>query len=197
MRKSQSILKLEELGLNTLDYFITSDKQEAMHYLSKHLADKVSMRTERGDEFKCPFYYMIPGETMMQYATKHLEEGYKLIFSPSLDVKGCVMFGTIALGQSASDCIEVVIGEGKVRELDNHPNKQTFMVNTAALRAVSVNDNLHPEHVAIINDLFRKVRHISYEDPEIVPCVFEFSYYSEGVGRLNDKDIWWEVRPYA
>ena len=85
MRKTESLLKLEELHLNSPNTHITKDKQEVLHYLAKHANDKISMRTEKGLNWKCPFYYMIPGQDLIDPAVRHLSEGYTLIFSESID----------------------------------------------------------------------------------------------------------------
>ena len=191
MRKSESLYKLEELGLNTLNCFITTDKQEAMHYIAKHGEDLLSMRTERGNEFHCPFFYKIPGEQLLDLATKHLKEGYKLIFSPSLDTKGCLAFGTVALGENADDIIEVVFGEGKVRDLDNHKDLRTIVVPKG--RMIVVSDKEYPGKAYILNSIFSKLKEVTYD---CIPCVIEFSFYDRPVGRLSQNDIYWELREY-
>ena len=192
MRKSESILKLEEMGLNTPDYFITKDKREVIHYLGKHANDDVSMRTERGDEFKCPFYYMLTGETLLNDALRHLSEGYILIFSPSLDTKGCIAFGTVGLGESAADVMEFVLGPGKVRDLDSHPSAKSIFIPKGALQAVTYKD--FPDHAAILNTIYRTAKLNAYDE---IPCVLEWSWYKHGVGRKSTQDVWWELRPYA
>lgn len=191
MNKSESIRKLEEIGLNTLDYYITKDKTEALHYLAKHQEDLVSMRTERGSEYACPFYYKIPGKEMIANAKKHLDEGYTLIFSPSLDVKGCLAFGTVGIGDR-EDVIEIVLGEGKVRELDTHPEKKTISVPKGRLMAVGFKE--FPGKAQLINTVYQKAKDAAYD---LGTCILEFSYYSYPVGMKNHNDIWWEVRSYS
>uniref|UniRef100_A0A6H2A3S1 Uncharacterized protein n=1 Tax=viral metagenome TaxID=1070528 RepID=A0A6H2A3S1_9ZZZZ len=193
MKKSESILKLEMLGLNTLDYFITKDQKEALHYLAKHADDLLSMRTERGvEEFQCPFYYMMKGSTLIDIATGHLAQGYKLIFSPSLDTKGCLAFGTVGLGASAETIMEYVIGEGKVRELDNHPNKRFLMIPSGAI--IACRDRTERDHAYILNGIYLRVKEACYGE---MPCVVEWSYYDHSVGMKGTPDIYWEIRDYA
>lgn len=191
MRKSESIIKLQELGLNTLNYFITNNKQEVIHYLAKNAETKLSLRTERGDEYELPFYYMIPGEKLLPIALKHLTEGYKLIFAPSLDVKGCLLFGVVAYGFQRPDCMEFVVGEGKVREVYSHPNKQSVYIEER--RLVPFLDKDYPGVAIHLNKIYRKLRDIVFDE---IPCCVEWSLYNKGVGVLHDPLIVWELRPY-
>src|SRR5690349_4692109 len=112
MRKSESLYLLDSLGLNTIDYFITNDKKVAKAYLDHFAGQNRSMRTERTDEFLCPFYYNQPSESLVEPALKHIDEGYNLLFSPSLDWKDCVAFGATALTGQKEDHIDVVFGPG-------------------------------------------------------------------------------------
>jgi hypothetical protein len=189
MVKSESIKKLEELRFNTLDYFITKNKHDALHYLAKHAEDLISMRTERGSEYACPFHYMVKGQDVLSDAVKYLEQGYTLLFSPSLDTKGCICFGTIAMYANRDDVIEYVWGAGKVRELDNHPNKRTIIIPKGSY--LVSNRDLNKEHSPIINKLYRMVLDMSYE---IEDKILEWSYYAHNVGVKQHQDIWWEIR---
>lgn len=192
MRKSESIIKLEELGLNTLPYFITTNKAEVMHYLAKHADEKMSLRTERGDEFECPFYYMIPGQDLLPMALQHLSEGYKLILAPSLDVKGCLGFGVVAFGEEKEDRIEFVEGEGKVREVYTHPKMQSIVVPRGSLMATT--QKKHPKSVIMLNYIYSHLKKIVYDE---TPCCVEWSYYDRNVGAKKDQLIVWEIRPYV
>jgi hypothetical protein len=189
MRKSESLAALELLGLNTIDYFITEDPKEATHYLAKHVLDRRSMRTERGDEFMCPFYYNLPGESLLPLALKHIGEGYKLIFSPSLDSKDCTAFGTVALTGELKDWIEYVNGPGLVRELDTHPNKVSVPVDGFSLIPVKGNGS----DVVFLNTVYKLVAEHCHDQ---VPCVLEWSRYPYRVGKLQKYFIFWELRGY-
>jgi len=167
---------------------MTSNKQEALHYLAKHSEDFLSLRTERGSEYQCPFYYMTPGEKLIPHAIKHLSEGYKLIFAPSLDTKGCLAFGNIKLGES-EDVIEFVLGEGKCRELDSHPKLQTIIIDSG--RMIAVNNKDYPGKAYIINSVYKIVKDVAYD---LIPCVMEWSYYDRPVGKLDNNLIFWEIR---
>ena len=192
MRKSESIYKLEETHLNTLDYFITREWSEVLHYLAKHQKEALSMRTERGAEFQCPYYYNMLGDQLWDIAKKHLREGYTLLFSPCLDTQECLAFGTIGLGENNSDMIEVVFGPGKVRELDNHPNKISLIIPKGRMKAIIAQEHeLTDDRIILLNTIFKKVKDALYDE---IPCVIEWSWYSQGVGRLGTKDIYWEIR---
>lgn len=195
MRKSESIFRLEEAGLNTLDYFITKERSEVLHYLAKHSEDSISLRTERGDEFQCPYYYNTLGEAIRPYALKHLEEGYTLIFAPSLNIKDCEAFGTVAIGESGDDVIEVVFGQGKVRDLWTHPEKRTMIIPKGRMKAICAGEHeLIDERIILLNTIYAKVKEKLYED---IPFVIEWSWYNRKVGRLFTQEIFWEVRSYV
>lgn len=193
MRKSESIKKMEALDLNTLDYFTTGDEAETTHYFAKHMRDLMSLRTQRGKEFQCPYYYMMLGKELLPIALKHLQEGYTLILAPSLDTKGCLAFGAILFSDNTGDTIEYVIGEGKVRELDNHPNRHSHCVGVGSVVALRASENLHlsPDQVVMLNGLYKVIKDAIYDD---IPCVVEWSYYNQLVGRLNRNLIVWEIR---
>ena len=193
MKKSESIVKLQTLGLNTLNYFITENKAEVIHYLARHADDKMSLRTEKGDQYELPFYYMIKGEHLLAIALKHLSEGYKLILAPSLDIAGCIAFGVVAFGESKEDCIEFVEGEGKVREVYAHPNTQSIIIDRSRLVPVTAKQ-VGKRMAPIINNLYRSLRESCYDE---IPCCVEWSYYDHGVGVLSQPLIVWELRPYA
>lgn len=190
MKKSDSLQMLDILGLNTIDYFITMDKKEATHYLAKHVNEKRSMRTERGNEFLCPFYYNLPGEELLPRAMQHIDEGYKLIFSPSLDWKDSVAFGSIAILLNGDDCIEFVNGPGLCRDLDTHPDKQSLSILPGALVPIAWKDS---PIAAPLNGLYQLIRNNCYE---MAPCIVEWSYYPYRVGKLGKHFIMWELRGY-
>lgn len=181
------------LGLNTLNYFITENKAELIHYLARHADEKMSLRTEKGDQYDCPFYYMIKGENLLTIALKHLSEGYKLILAPSLDTKGCLAFGVVAFGESREDCIEFVVGEGKVREVYSHPGKLSIVVNRAKLIPINIKQ-VGKEMAPILNIIYRQLKECCYDE---IPCCIEWSFYDRGVGVLNQPLVVWEMRPYA
>lgn len=192
MKKSESIYRLEETGLNTLNYFITKSNSEALHYLAKHDKDLLSLRTEKGNDFNCPYYYSFKGEDLWEIAKKRLSEGYTLIFAQSIDIKDCEAFGTIGLGENNPDVIEVVFGQGKVRDLDNHPDRKTIVLSKGRMKAIlSGEHGLTDERIILLNTIFKRVKDSLYDS---IPCIVEWSYYNKGVGRLGTRDIYWEVR---
>lgn len=190
MRKSESLQMLDLLGLNTIEYFVTKDKREATHYLAKHMGGKRSMRTERGDQFLCPFYYNIPGEELLPKALQHIDEGFTLIFSNSLDGNDTQMFGTIALTGGLDDHAEIVVGPGKVRELDTHPNKQHIKFNPGSVAPIV---HVDPWVRREIWYLYEVVKAACVDQ---VPCILEWSRYPYRVGQLQKYFIFWELRGY-
>ena len=177
-------LKLEELNLNTLNYFITKDKQVALHYLAKHVDDKLSLRTEKGSEFNCPYYYKVKGKILVKEVVPLIEEGYTLIFAESLDTKGCILFGAIGLKENTEAAIDFVVGQGKVRELDTHPERRSIIVPPGSLMAIDHKEL--PGKAHIINTLYKQVKDLCYDH---IPCIVEFSYYDRPVGRLNKNEV--------
>ena len=193
MRKSESLILLEGLGFNTLEHFITRDRKEAMEYLEKNMnsTNLLSLRTERGNDFQCPFFYKYSVRDLADQVSSLLEKGYTLIFSPSLDTSGGLAFGALALGDEGEDTIEIVLEKGLVRELDTHPNKRIINVPRGSLMAVSNQD--FPGKAMLINQIYKEAKELIDDHS---PCILEFSYYSYPVGRLNKNTIWWEIREY-
>jgi len=124
-------------------------------------------------------------------ALTHMNQGYKLIFSESLDTKGCLAFGTVGLGESADTVMEFVLGEGKVRDLDSHPEARTLFIPQGAI--IAVKDSDFPGNAHILNSVYMRVKATCYDE---IPCVVEWSYYDHQVGRCGTHDIYWELRPY-
>jgi hypothetical protein len=191
MRKSQSLIALDMMELNVLDFYITKDKREATHYLAKHMGKRKSMRTERGDEFLCPFYYWQTTEELLPKALQLIDEGYTLIFCDSLDGNDTVMFGALALTGTTyeDDHIDFVIGPGKLRELDTHPGKISFSIPSGTLIPFK---DFAPYSVEL-HHLYYQVRDKCIEH---VPCVVEWSLYPYPTGRRGDKFVFWELRGY-
>jgi len=190
MKKSESILELERLGLNILPYFCSRDKQELLHYLAKHAGDIVSMRTERGDDYNCPYYYSVRGEELIQKAIQHLNEGYVLILYPSLDIRGCRAFGTVALTDN-DDIIEFVIGQGKIRDLYTHPDKKTVIIPPATMIPVKASD--YGENAEMLNLIYKTIKE---KCEELNNIVIEWSWYKSLVGLNQEHLICWELRKY-
>ena len=192
LKKSESINRLMVMDLNTLDYFMTEDPREATHWLAKHFHDKVSIRTERGDEFACPFHYQINGGEVVPDVIKHIEDGYKVLMSLSLDTAGCLFYGAIALTERGQDdIVEFVEGEGKVRELDNHKDKQCIFIPKNQI--IALDKKKYPSIAIAMNLLYTDLCEKLYDER---PCIIEFSYYNYSVGRLKKNEVFWEVRPY-
>lgn len=178
------------MGLNVLDFYVTKDKREAAHYLAKNTGKRKSMRTERGDEFLCPFYYFQPAEELVTKALQHIAEGYTLIFCDSLDGNDTVMFGAMALTGSTriNDHLDYVVGPGKLRELDTHPNKFSYEIPSATL-VPFMGLTFEEELTGLYRDIQSKCN-------ENIPCVVEWSYYPYPVGKLRTNFVFWELRDY-
>lgn len=190
MRKTESIFKMESLGLNTLDCFITKDLDSVKEYLNKNQDKLLSMRTERGYEFGCPFYFMQKPEVLLEVAKKLIDENYTLLLYPALDTKGCLCFGTIGLAGNGDTVLEFVEGPGKVRELDVHPNRRSIVLPPSRMNLLL---NGQSNLSRILNEVIIDVHDKCWEEP---PCIVEFSYYSTPVGNLKKNQIYWEIRGY-
>lgn len=195
MKKSDSLIKLDSLGMNTIDYFITKDKKEATHYLAKHITGRRSMRTERGDEFLCPFYYWYPSEDLLPKALKHIDEGYKLIFSDSLDWKESVAFGSVALTKELNDHIDLVFGPGLCRDLEAHPKRISIAIPIGTITPFKevVLENNDINQIRLLNTIYKLVKDKCLD---LAPCVVEFSRYPYPVGKMKKHFIFWELRSY-
>lgn len=193
MRKSDSIIKLEELGLNVLPYFFTRDRKEALHYLAKHSSDIISMRTERNDEFECPYYYSFKGEDLIEKAIQHLDQNYTLILYPSIDILCCKAFGSLAITGDDTDILEFVIGPGKLRDLYHHPDRKTEYVLYNSLVPFLFSD--YGENAEILNNVYKTIRDkIKHNGNHIV---IEWSWYKFPVGIRRENLVCWEIRPYC
>ena len=190
MRKSESIRQMQDLGLNTLDCLITDNLGMALGYLYENAETKVSIRTERRDEFGCPFFFMVPGKELIEPAKRLLAAGYKLLLYPALDTAGCLAFGTVALPKDGSVIVEFVEGPGKVRELDNHPQKKSIILPTGKFQVVYEKDT---PICHLINEIITDVCNKCYNEGSVV---VEWSYYGPLVGNRHHHAIYWELRPY-
>jgi len=181
---------MQELGLNTLECFMTRDLIEACAYLDKNEGTLLSMRTERGYEFLCPFYYLLKPMDLLPKVIRHLEEGYLLLLYPALDKKDSLAFGTVATLPEGGILVEFVEGIGLVRELDTHPHKKSLEIPAGSLKWVT--NELSPFYREI-NEIIYEVRDLCWDEGS---CIVEWSYYKIKVGSLQKNPIYWELRNY-
>ena len=192
LTKSQSIRFMQSLGFNTLDCTITQDLVAVENEL-KDSSVLYSMRTERGNEFACPFYFCKPAAEIINFARQHLDEGYTLLIYPALPTVDCLAFGAIGLPASGELVIEVVEEAGLVRELDNHTKKKTIIIKPGELRHVFAK-NHSLKFPWAIEEVLSEVIYLLWDYPK--PCVVEWSYYKRLVGALKKNAIYWEIRDY-
>ena len=185
MRKSESIFHLQSLGLNTLDCFITRDFRQAKAYLENHLDDKMSIRTERRDEFLCPFYYGQPGRNLITIAKERTDEGYLLLIYHYLDWRDSIAYGSIGLPKDGTTIVEFVDEPGLVRDLYSHQKRISLILRPGL---AMVPNNLW------LNTIIREVQECCYSESS---CVVEWSLYKYPVGILQKPVIYWELRDYA
>ena len=108
MRKSESILYMQYIGLNTLECLITNNIDKAIAYIQEHKGKRLSMRTERGYEFLCPFYYNISGEELISHVTNKINTGYTLLLYPYLDYRDSLSYGTVGFMENGDIIVEYV-----------------------------------------------------------------------------------------
>lgn len=185
MKKSDGIYLMQSLGLNTLDCLITKKKDDAFAYLHKNHNIRISLRTERGEEFGCPFYYGKIGGGLVDLANQHIEEGYTLLLYPYLDYKDSIAYGTVGLPPDGSTIIEFVEGPGLVRELDTNPTRISITVPPGLA--------LIPNR-PLISEVVKEVKELCYNEQA---CIVEWSIYKYSVGILQKPVIYWELRDYA
>ena len=178
---------MQKLGLNTLDCLITASRDKAVAYLQSEPKNKMSMRTEKGSDFLCPFYYGKPGEELVDVALKHIKEGYTLLLYPYLDYVDSFCYGALGLPEDGSIIAEYVMEPGIVRWLDAHPHKESYILMPGTFQ------NIHAE--PLVNEVIKEVKEILYYDQP--PCIVEWSYYKMSVGNRHRKIIYWEIRDYA
>lgn len=190
MKKTESIVKMRNLGLNVLDCLITDSLEEARAFII-FLADdsgveKVSIRTERGYEFGCPFLYGKNPIELLGMIDDLVNKGYTLIIYPYLDWKASVAYGTVAFPRDGRIIAEYVLAPGLVRELDNHKDKKVEILNPGKYRYF---------REKLTNEVLKKLLDLElYELEESM--VYEWSYYERPVGELDENLIFWEMRAY-
>lgn len=193
MRKSYSLQMLDVLGFNTIDYFITANFAEAAQYLNRYYEAPRSMRTEKGGDFHCPFYYNLPGKILLEKAKLHIENGYTLIFSPSLDAKDCTAYGTLAFTNGPMDIMEFVIGPGLLRDLDTNPNKQILEIKQGTTGFKTIGTGIAQGSWYMLHELYKLAKLLGQDQ---APCIFEWSHYPYRVGKMQKHFIFWELREY-
>ena len=189
MKKTDSIFKMQSLGLNTLDCFITKDFSVAKTYLRAMGCTLMSMRTERGYEFLCPFYYMQTAQNLIDVAKQCINAGYTVMIYPGLP-KDNICFGTVALPKDGTIVVEWVEGAGLLRELDTHPRKKHMLFLPGTMQFLTP---MMTPCYREINEVILEVREKCYDEP---PCIIEWSYFHRKVGMLNKNQIFWEIRSY-
>lgn len=191
LKKSDSIKKMQELGLNTMDCLITKDFDQAQAFCKKHSDKILSMRTERGNEFLCPFYYGMKASELIIKAIDCLGKGYTLLLYQYLDFNDSLGMGTISVSPFGEITAEFAEGKGLLRDLYSHPGLKSITLPIGTISLIRPDQSSFYREV---NEVIMEVRELCRDEP---PYIVEWSWYKPLVGSLQKHPIYWEIRDYG
>jgi hypothetical protein len=190
MSKSDSLDHLAKLGLNTPDYTVCHTLADLEDFLDTLKAPKgISLRTERGEEFRCPYFAQLTVTEAIAHGRRLLHDGYTLIPFATIDIRDCLQKGMVVrlpaeegLPEYArKTMLEYSSGPGNVRDVEQGKGK---------IDRLYMEDHLP---VGPVWDVLRLVCKKYFATP---PQIVEWSHYKYPVGRLSHPIIFWEVRPW-
>lgn len=197
MPKIQSIKELEALGFNTPNLLISLDKTldreqriDAWRLFKISRGDlNVSIRTERDGEYTTPHLPNISIRKADEKILDLIRDGYVIhVFDP-IDPLECLHRGTVCFN-GVKLVIEFLSGPGTVRDLEYSPDVKHIELNPTR-HAGFPGPAFHIPHEAIwlapaeayCSELNRFRNHI-----------LEWSIYRNPVGKLKQREIYWELR---
>jgi len=200
--KTDSILKLESLKLNTPEIQILRSMKDVDRFLSLEGMGwkRVSIRTDNKKEeavykkWGLPFHPNKSWEEALEIINKELyplvDEEIDIIVSRGIDPNNALLCGKYRKSYQEGDIIEYVSGPCTVRDVDSGIPKRwdvSDMPMPTELTAVLSRDlvtNIGSLPYIVRWAISRKFR---------VPFIVEFSAYAHAVGKLNRPLIFWEV----
>ena len=191
MKKSDSLLKLMGMRLNTIAFKIMSDKATIKRFFkSIDPESKYSIRTERNEgEYELPFFYGKKVKDLIPEVDKLCDEKYKLIIYKTLDAKDSIMCGAVGkMGELVT--VDYMIGPGTIRDMmKSRPLNVTSNPTTILQEIGKLPRAERDVLMVIVSNLLTKMRK---EDNWIV----EWSYYPYNCGVLKQPDVYWEIRDF-
>ncbi len=192
MRKYDSILKLHSWGLNTPrscqpspEWLDEIGDIAAISWLREALGEPPwSIRTEKPDSNMgtFPFFYGMESMTKVLLKVRELMRGgYDVMISETLDKSLTLACGTLAVPEEDPPYVEFILGPHTVREMGE---QKVYTVDLFSLADCGVEGDISNLMCEVVNE---------------VPLgnIYEWSLLYEPKGILDQKGIWWEVRPYS
>ena len=186
MNKISSLRYLHSLGLNTprilLELYGKEDLEKWQNYYATH-EGRVSLRTEKGDDFKCPHHPNIKLNKATIEVKYLLSQGYKVYVFEAIDPANCLSRGNFIYGSDGISTVEYMLGPGTVRDLERAPDE---LINRESFRAL---DGVKDQHIHTV--VAKLIPLVKWKDQ-----IVEWSYYNKAVGNRSDYVIFWEIRPW-
>ena len=191
MNKFERIQVVRALGLNTeVNVLVTSPQDWAANasFLSAH--SEYSLRTFRreGDRRPEPHFPLIGADELKGRYEELLEKGLSLIIAEPIDpayaeIAGCLMV------QADHLVAEVAHGPGTVRRVTH--DGQIDAVYQLLRTTSSSGDPRVDESAREARQALRRITERPFY--ELQGVIFEFSWYSKGIGWKNEPLIFWEI----
>lgn len=196
MPKIQTINELNKLGFNTPEILQIigrgPDFQERLKIWNDFYADhngKVSIRTERDGEYTTPHFPNISLKDAHEKVPALLRNGYSVyIFSP-IDPSECLQRGTICFNGTAL-VIEWLDGPGTVRDLE-----KSSEVKNMQFKPIKHSDFPGPVFVFPKEYPWERVAEAYCSElNRFRNQILEWSIYRNPVGKMKQREIYWELR---
>lgn len=191
MKKSDSLLKLMGMRLNTIAFKIMTDRASIKRFFkSIDQESKYSIRTERNEgEYELPFFYGKKVKELIPEIDKLCDDKYKLIIYKTLDAKDSIMCGAVGrMGDMVT--VDYMIGPGTIRDM---MKSRPLNITSSPINILQEIGKLPKTErdvlMVIVSNLLTKMRK---EDNWIV----EWSYYPYNCGVLKQPDVYWEIRDF-
>lgn len=179
MGKLDSLFKLHNLGLNTPKLLAVVENSSR---LPSNLSERVSVRTEKpGASFKEPHFPNVLYSEVKKDLHKLLRSGYSIYIFEAINPRECVRKGTVMQHpEGTSFVFEWKDGPGTVRDLEKLvPETREY-----------------PGGIGVPEDLRQPLSAIRTLGTSGLGMILEWSIYPYPVGRLQWRDIYWELRPW-
>lgn len=197
MKKLDSIYRLDSLGLNVpeiLHYHpltpTPEDELKLKHVLAQEQRQghRISVRTEKPDEFKSPFCPNSDIPTARKFIDGVLGKGYEILICRGLPTNSLIRGNCVP--SSKSNYFEYLTGPGTVRDIDESGRTP---------KTIDLRWGQYPEGVSqpVSSGLQLINSRLFPQRFELGNEVVEFTVFSKPVGILQNKEIFWEVRVYG
>jgi hypothetical protein len=188
MGKLESLKQLGNLGLNTPELLLEirqfqDERHEVWKEFYSRVSGRISVRTERDGEVKCPHHPNMILRTAADVVPKLIREGYRILVFRGIDPQDAAFRGNYGIPPEGKPVIEWMSGPGTVRDLESI--KHHSSTDKHSLPAF-VKDGIYWP-------LYMRAKGGHFGDRG---AIIEWSLYPYNVGQLMQKAIYWEIRPW-